>query len=120
MDLEDLRIRKRQTSMTSDFPDLIQTKFNPLIKHMLSLRPNILSSPSNEYGQQTSVGNENPNMIEEEDSIKKPLNHRKLNGKNNQNMISMSVRECCINGDCYMLKDGERCSIGDYFVSNLN
>jgi len=57
-------------------------------------------------------GNDNSSMMNIMKSMKKPLN--------GQHIVFKSLRKCCINGECRMLKDGEECSIDDYFVSNLD
>lgn len=112
--LEDLNTRKRQNSITSDFqdfPNLSRTKTIPLARHIV--RQKTLSSSSNEDdSQQISVGNDNSSMMNIINSLKKPLNEQRI--------VFKSVRKCCINGECRVLKDGEECSIDDYFVSNLD
>ncbi|XP_060867483.1 putative uncharacterized protein DDB_G0282499 [Metopolophium dirhodum] len=105
--LENLNIRKRQNSLTSDFqnfPNSSKTKIIPLPRHMV--RQKTLSSSSNEdNSQQISVDNDNSSM--RMNSIKKPLNE--------QHIVFKQFRKCCIGGDCRMLQDGEECSIDDYF-----
>jgi len=106
--LENLNIRKRQNSITSnfqDFPNSTKTKMIPSARRIV--RQKTLSPSSNE-----DVGNDNSSMMNIMNSIKKPLNE--------QHIVFKQLRKCCINGECRMLQDGEECSIDDYFVSNLD
>jgi len=112
--LEGLNTRKRQNSITSDFqnfPNSSRTKTIPLIRHIV--RQKTFPSSSNEdNSQQISIGNDKLSMMNILNSLKNPSNEQRI--------VFQSVRRCCINGECRVLKDGEECSIDDYFVSNLD
>lgn len=115
---ENQGIGKRQNSVISDFqdyPNIKQTIINPLVRRLGSLRQNSLPSSLNkDASQRISDGNENSSITNMMNSNKNTFNDP------GQNIVSMSVRECCINNKCRVLKDGEKCDIEDYFVSNLD
>ncbi|XP_026812104.1 uncharacterized protein LOC113553133 isoform X2 [Rhopalosiphum maidis] len=114
---ENQNTRKRQNTVTSDFqnfPNLTQIKMNPSAKHTERLRQKPLPPSLNEdNSQQTNDNVENSGMV---NFNKNPFNDRDIIGQR----FSMSIRKCCINGNCRILKDGEDCGIEDYFRNIKN
>lgn len=115
---ENQGIGKRQNIIISDIQDLPsmrQTMINPLVRRLGSLRQNSLPPSLNgDDIQRISDGNENSIITSMINSNKSTFND------GGQKIVSMTLTECCINNKCRMLKEGEKCDIGDYFVSNLD
>jgi len=112
---ENKGIGKRQNKIISDiqdFPNIGKTIINPSVRRLGSIRQNSLPPSLNEDdSQRISNGNENS-------SITNMMNKNTFNNRGHK-IVSISLRQCCINNKCRMLKEGEKCGIEDYFVSNL-
>ncbi|XP_025204255.1 putative uncharacterized protein DDB_G0286901 [Melanaphis sacchari] len=108
---ENKNIRERQNSIISDST---QTKMNLLDRIKENLRQNPLFPKLNEDdSQRINYGNEKSSVTNMMNFNKNLFNDRGVLGQN----INLSFRKCCINGNCRVLKDGEKCGVEDLFTN---
>ncbi|CAH1711628.1 unnamed protein product [Aphis gossypii] len=110
---ENQGIGKRQNKISDiqDFPSIGKTINTPSVRRLGSTRQNSLPPSLNEDDSQgISDGNENSNIM----NMMNTFNNR------GHKIVSISLRQCCINNECRMLKEGEQCGIEDYLKDMKN